>query len=160
MLGGSAYRARSPPYSICPRLTSQGKIVGRPPGCPLDLVSTTASIFAVLWYFQCQDSEVTLLITLDKVPVQEEGLHKVLHQVGGWPGKERDWEGPRSDEEVLLCHQSRRAHTNEDSPQKVSEMRQHCKFILVSISFILAMMSYLLRTAWTAVMISTGINWA
>ena len=160
MLGGSAYRARSPPYSICPRLTSQGKIVGRPPGCPLDLVSTTASIFAVLWYFQCQDSEVTLLITLDKVPVQEEGFHKVLHQVGGWPGQERDWEGPRSDEEVLLCHQSRRAHTNEDSPQKVRCVSIVTLFLCLFLSFIHAMMSYLLRTAWTAVMISTGINWA
>ena len=90
------------------------------------------------------------LIVLDQVSVQEEGIHQVLHQVGWWSWQEGDWEGVDSDEEILLSHQSYCPHTDED-PQKEVGLGSNYTLSFHDES--------MLRTAWTSVLISTGINW-
>ena len=48
-------------------------------------------------------THLAIQVLQELVPVQEEGLHQVLHQVGRRPGQEGDWEGPQPGGQVLFC---------------------------------------------------------
>ena len=54
--------------------------------------------FSNFWH----STHLAIQVLQELVPVQEEGLHQVLHQVGRRPGQEGDWEGPQPGRQVLF----------------------------------------------------------